>query len=163
MGRSIGLDVHRDFCPVAIADGGRARSAGKVAATPEQLEPFAQSLAPDDRVVMEATGNALAIARILEGHVAAVVLAHAKQVRADRIALLAQAASTLAASPARLQHARTLVNLGAALRAAGRRTEAQEQLRAGLDLAARCGATRLQHCAHAELVTAGARPRAACS
>ena len=82
MGRSIGLDVHRDFCQVAIADGGRARSAGRIATTPEQLELFAQSLAPTDRVVMEATGNALAIARILEPHVAEVVLAHAKQVRA---------------------------------------------------------------------------------
>jgi transposase len=80
--RSIGLDVHRDFCQVAIADGGRARSAGRVATTPEQLELFAQSLVPTDRVVMEATGNALAIARILEPHVAEVVLAHAKQVRA---------------------------------------------------------------------------------
>jgi transposase len=82
MGRSIGLDVHRDFCQVAIADGGRARSAGRVATTPEQLELFAQSLSPDDRVVLEATGNALAIARILDPHVAEVVLAHAKQVRA---------------------------------------------------------------------------------
>lgn len=82
MGRSIGLVVHRDFCQVAIADGGRARSAGRIATTPEQLELFAQSLAPDDRVVMEATGNALAIARILEPHVGEVVLAHAKQVRA---------------------------------------------------------------------------------
>jgi transposase len=82
MGRSIGLDVHRDFCEVAIADGGRARSAGRIAATPERLELFAQSLAPTDRVVLEATGNALAIARILAPHVAEVVLAHAKQVRA---------------------------------------------------------------------------------
>ena len=82
MGRSIGLDVHRDFCEVAIADGGRARSAGQIKTTPEQLELFAQSLAPTDRVVIEATGNALAIARILEPHVAEVVLAHAKQVRA---------------------------------------------------------------------------------
>lgn len=82
MGRSIGLDVHRDFCQVAIADGGRARAAGRIATTPEQLELFAQSLARDDRVVMEATGNALAIARILQPHVGEVVLAHAKQVRA---------------------------------------------------------------------------------
>ena len=83
VGRTIGLDVHRDFCQVAIADGdGRARVAGRVAATPEQLELFARSLAPDDRVVMEATGNALAIARIIQPHVAEVVLAHAKQVRA---------------------------------------------------------------------------------
>ena len=83
MGRSIGLDVRRDFCQVAIADPGRrARSAGRIATVPEELELFAQSLAPTDRVVMEATGNALAIARILEPHVAEVVLAHAKQVRA---------------------------------------------------------------------------------
>ena len=39
-------------------------------------------LAPDDPVVAEATGNALAIARIIAPHVAEVVLAHAKQVRA---------------------------------------------------------------------------------
>jgi transposase len=81
-GRSIGLDVHRDFCQVAIADGGRARSVGRVATMPEQLELFAQSLVATDRVVMEATGNALAIARILEPHVAEVVLAHSKDVRA---------------------------------------------------------------------------------
>jgi transposase len=82
MGRSIGLDVHRDFCQVAITDGGRARSAGRIATSPEMLELFARSLAATDRVVMEATGNALAIARILEPYVAEVVLAHAKQVRA---------------------------------------------------------------------------------
>ena len=74
-GRSIGLDVHRDFCQVAIADRGRARSAGRIATLPQALELFAQSLASTDRVVMEATGSALAIARILEAHVAEVVLA----------------------------------------------------------------------------------------
>jgi transposase len=82
MGRSIGMDVHRDFCQVAIADGGRAGSAGRIATSPDMLVLFAQSLAPTDRVVMEATGNALAIAKILEPHVAEVVLAHAKHVRA---------------------------------------------------------------------------------
>jgi Transposase len=51
-------------------------------ATPERLELFEQSLAPTDRVVMETRGNALATARILEPHVAVLVLAHAKQVRA---------------------------------------------------------------------------------
>src|SRR3954452_12403906 len=82
MGRSIGLDVHRDFCVVAIADRGRARGAGRIATMPEQLELFAASLAPTDRVVLEATGNALAIARILQPHVAEVLLAHPKDVRA---------------------------------------------------------------------------------
>jgi transposase len=82
MGRSIGLDVHRDFCEVAVADGGRARSAGRVATTPKDLELFAASLASDDRVVLEATGNALAIARLIEPHVAEVVLANARQLKA---------------------------------------------------------------------------------
>lgn len=37
MGRSIGLDVHRDFCQVAIADGGRARDAGADRMTIEEV------------------------------------------------------------------------------------------------------------------------------
>ena len=80
--RFIGLDVHRDFCEVAISEGGKARRAGRVAARPAELELFAQSLGADDRVVLEATGNALAIARIIEPHVGEVVLAHARKVRA---------------------------------------------------------------------------------
>jgi transposase len=82
MGRSIALDVHRDFCEVAISEAGPARAAGRVATSVEQLELFAGSLGPDDRVVLEATGNALAIARILAPHVAEVVLAHPKRLRA---------------------------------------------------------------------------------
>jgi hypothetical protein len=80
--RFIGLDVHRDFCEVAISEGGKARRAGRVAARPAELELFAQSLASDDQVVLEATGNALAIARILAPHVGEVVLAHARKLRA---------------------------------------------------------------------------------
>ena len=57
--------LHRDFCEVAIADGGRTKSVGRVATDPEQLKLFARSLAADDRVVFEATGNALAIARLV--------------------------------------------------------------------------------------------------
>ena len=81
MVRSIGLDVHRDFCEVAICEDGRARRAGRVACDPQTLELFAGSLSADDQVAMEATSNALAIARILEGHVARVVLAHPRKVR----------------------------------------------------------------------------------
>jgi transposase len=82
MSRFIGLDVHRDFCEVAISEGGPARSAGRVATRRDQLELFAASLAPSDRVVLEATGNALAIATILQPHVAEVALAHPKRLRA---------------------------------------------------------------------------------
>jgi transposase len=66
--------VHRDFCEVAIADGGRVRSAGRIKTTPEELELFAASLAPTDRVALEVTGNAGEIARILRGRVAAVIV-----------------------------------------------------------------------------------------
>lgn len=60
----IGLDVHRDFCEVAIClPGERARSAGRVSTEPEKLQLFVQSPDPSDRVVMESTSNALAIAR----------------------------------------------------------------------------------------------------
>jgi transposase len=74
--------VHRDFCEVAICERGRARSVGRIAGTRDALELFAASLASDDRVVLESTGNALAIAGILRGHVADVVLANPMQVRA---------------------------------------------------------------------------------
>jgi transposase len=80
--RFIGLDVHRDFCEVAISEGGKARSAGRIAARPEQLELFARSLDAADRVVLEATGNALAIVRVVQPHVSEVVLAHPKKLRA---------------------------------------------------------------------------------
>jgi transposase len=48
--RFIGLDVHRDFCEVAIGEAGRVRLAGRVKTEPEALALFAQSLAVDDRL-----------------------------------------------------------------------------------------------------------------
>ena len=72
--RGIALDVHIDFCEVAIAEGGAVRSAGRIKTTPEELELFAQSLGADDRVALEVTGNAWAIKRIIEPHVAEVIV-----------------------------------------------------------------------------------------
>lgn len=80
--RFIGLDVHRDFCDVAIYEDGEARSAGRVASSPQELAQFAQSLQRDDRVGLETTGNALSIARILEPHCAGVLVADTRNVRA---------------------------------------------------------------------------------
>ena len=37
VGRAIGLDVHRDFCVVAICEDGQVRSAGRVPSTPEGI------------------------------------------------------------------------------------------------------------------------------
>ena len=42
--RAVALDVHRDFCEVAIVAEGRLRSAGRIETRPEALELFAQSL-----------------------------------------------------------------------------------------------------------------------
>jgi hypothetical protein len=66
--RAVALDVHRGFCEVAILAEGRLRSAGRIQTKPEALELFAQSLDPRDWVALEVTGNAWAIARILEPH-----------------------------------------------------------------------------------------------
>jgi hypothetical protein len=51
--RDIGLDVHRDFCEVAIAEAGAVRSAGRIETTPEAVELFAASLGVDDRVALK--------------------------------------------------------------------------------------------------------------
>lgn len=80
--RSVALDAHRDFCEVAISERGRVRLAGRVATSPEALRLFGESLEATDQVVVEATGNAVGIARILEPFVDRVVLADAKAVRA---------------------------------------------------------------------------------
>src|SRR5207253_673597 len=63
----------------------------------------------------------------------------------------------LRCSPARLELARALVELGAAQRRSNQRADAREPLREGLDLARRCGARRTAQRARAELAAAGGR------
>jgi DNA-binding CsgD family transcriptional regulator len=72
---------------------------------------------------------------------------------------LREAVEVLDGSPAVLEHARALTDLGAVLRRKGERKAAREPLRKGLDLARRCGAAPLAGRAHEELVATGARPR----
>src|SRR5207248_7777288 len=72
---------------------------------------------------------------------------------------LLAALDVLTASPARLEHARVLVDLGATLRAGGQRTAAREPLLEGLALASRCGARTLSRRARSELGAIGIRPR----
>jgi DNA-binding CsgD family transcriptional regulator len=73
--------------------------------------------------------------------------------------LFYEAVEVLEPSPARLVYASTLTDLGTELARLGRRKEGMEKLRQGLDLAHRCGASRLEQQAHVELVRLGARPR----
>ena len=70
---------------------------------------------------------------------------------------LREAASVLERSPARLEHARALIDLGAGLRRANHRSEARQILRLGLPLANRCGARALAERAGVELRAAGDR------
>jgi DNA-binding CsgD family transcriptional regulator len=79
----------------------------------------------------------------------------------EMIAGLGRAVALLARSPARLEHARALTDLGAAQRRVNRRAQARTTLREALDVARRCGATVLAEHARGELLATGARPRRA--
>jgi DNA-binding CsgD family transcriptional regulator len=72
---------------------------------------------------------------------------------------LEAAVDRLARTHARLELARARIDLGAALRRAGRRADARAPLRAGMDAAHACGAVPLAERARDELRAAGARPR----
>jgi DNA-binding CsgD family transcriptional regulator len=73
--------------------------------------------------------------------------------------LLGESVAVLEGSPALLERARSLGELGAALRRAGRRGDARDPLAAALELAARCGARPLVTRVREELNATGARPR----
>ena len=81
--------------------------------------------------------------------------------RRPRSRCWSEACAAAEGSPARLEHTRALVELGAALRRANRRSDAREPLRRALDLADRGGMRLLARRAREELHAAGARPRRA--
>jgi DNA-binding CsgD family transcriptional regulator len=78
---------------------------------------------------------------------------------AEGVELLREAVATLQITPARLEHARALVDLGATLRRLHHGNEARVPLREGTELAQRCGAIVLTQRGEAELIATGARPR----
>ncbi len=82
MRRVIGMDIHRTFAEVVFWEEGRLRWHGRVDMTRAGLEGFARSLEATDEVVVEATGNVMAVVRILSPHVAQVVIANPLQVKA---------------------------------------------------------------------------------
>ncbi len=79
--RGFGLDVHRDFCEVAIAEDGDVRAAGRIATRVDALEIFAQSLVSDDVVALEATTGSDKIVAILERHGVRVVVANTRKLK----------------------------------------------------------------------------------
>jgi DNA-binding CsgD family transcriptional regulator len=79
----------------------------------------------------------------------------------NRIGMLSEAADILADTPARPQHAATLIQLGGALRRTGSRAHARQHLRSAFDIAVSCGASALADQARIELAAAGVRMGAA--
>lgn len=112
----------------------------------------ARDLATDELALARACGGPRAVGVALR----AAGLVHGGDAGLD---LLEEAASILGPSGAALELARSLVDLGSALRHHGRRADARQPLREGLDAAVRCGAEVLAERAREELLAAGARPR----
>ncbi|WP_201752210.1 IS110 family RNA-guided transposase [Microvirga arsenatis] len=76
------MDLHRTFAEVVIWEEGRLRHHGRIDMTRTALEGFAKSLKPTDEVVIEATGNCMAVLRVLSPFVAQVIIANPLQVKA---------------------------------------------------------------------------------
>ncbi|MFD1984477.1 IS110 family transposase [Mesorhizobium newzealandense] len=76
------MDTHRTFGEVVIWEDGRLRHVGRVDMTRTALEGFGKTLLADDEVVIEATGNCMAVSRVLSPFVKRVVIANALQVKA---------------------------------------------------------------------------------
>jgi transposase len=82
MRRVIGMDIHRTFGEVVIWENGVLRHAGRVDMTRSALEGLGSRLAATDEVVIEATGNSMAVSRVLSRFVARVIIANPLQVKA---------------------------------------------------------------------------------
>src|SRR5271163_2733688 len=80
--RVIGMDIHRTFAEVVFWEAGQLRPAGRIDMTRSGLEGFGRSLGKEDEVVIEATGNAMAVVRVLAPYVARVIVANPLQVKA---------------------------------------------------------------------------------
>jgi DNA-binding CsgD family transcriptional regulator len=128
----------RSPAALALLQLGREEEARQLAA--EEVEHARNWGAP------RALAGALRVAGLLEG--------------GERgLTLLEEAVGVVGSSPAKLEHAKSRTEFGAALRRANRRAEAREHLRQAVELATICGATALVERAERELLATGARPR----
>ena len=134
------------------AAGSRWRADAALALAQQGEFERARDLAGEQLRLAERTGSprALGIAARALGTVT---------VRDDGMALLREAVTLLEQTPARLELAHAMVELGSALRREGHRAEARDRLRSGLELAHCAGAAPLAQRARQELLAAGGRPR----
>ncbi|MCA1697863.1 MAG: hypothetical protein LC790_02735 [Actinobacteria bacterium] len=73
--RTVALDVHKRFAEVAVHEDGALRRLGRIETA--QLRLFAQSLGPQDHVVLESTAMTWAIAELLAEHAGRVTVSDA--------------------------------------------------------------------------------------
>ncbi|WP_410659746.1 helix-turn-helix transcriptional regulator [Amycolatopsis sp. lyj-112] len=111
----------------------------------------ALKLAEEQMIIARKWGTATEIGAALR------LLAHADGDR--RLDLLTESVGMLERSPARLHLARSLIDLGEAMRVARRRTDARTPLNRGIELATECGSVVLRTRAVEALEALGDRPR----
>ena len=164
-----------ELAAIALARGENARAmrealaAGEVIEHSGEVNPVFASWRPTAALAMRALGETERAAALAEeqlqyarafGAPGAVGLALRIQgLVLGEPELLVDAERALAGSLARLEHARVLIDLGAALRRRGARARSREPLFAGMESAHECGAQPLMERALTELRAAGARPR----
>ena len=80
MGRTVALDVHKRFAEVAVHEDGEVRRVGRIETT--DLRVFAQSLGPEDHVVLESTSLTWAIAELSAQHAGKVTVSNPMRTKA---------------------------------------------------------------------------------
>jgi transposase len=78
--RTVALDVHKRFSEIAVHENGGLRRLGRIETS--QLRAFAESLGPDDHVVLESTSMTWAIAELLARHAGRVTVSNPMRTRA---------------------------------------------------------------------------------
>jgi UDP-N-acetyl-D-mannosaminuronate dehydrogenase len=63
--RIIGLDIHRAFAEAVAWENGKLKRLGRIDMRRDRLDAFAATLSKGDVVVVEATGNAAAVAAVI--------------------------------------------------------------------------------------------------
>jgi transposase len=78
--RTVALDVHKRFAEIAVHEDGGLRRLGRIETS--QLRAFADSLGPEDHVVLESTSMTWAIAELLSEHAGRVTVSNPMRTRA---------------------------------------------------------------------------------
>jgi len=78
--RTVVLDVHKRFAEVAVHEQGEVRRLGRIET--KELRAFAESLRPDDHVVLESTSMTWAIAELLSQHAGRVTVSNPMRTKA---------------------------------------------------------------------------------